>query len=234
MADDENTYTSNRRLNSGSSVFNALSFMAENIVKGMVNTCIPVKVDSCTKPGTGGAAGYVSCTPLVMQRGADGNSLTPVSLPQLPFARLQCGNCAIVADPQPGDTGLAVFAQQDCSNVAQGGSDPVQAGSFRCFDMADGFYIGGFLNKAPDNWIYLNPEASDGASEIEVHATTAITLDAPRIILKGALTMTSQSGGDTTASLTGTLNATENVTGNGISLNSHTHTCPDGETSGPH
>lgn len=234
MAEDESTYTSNRRLNSGSSAFNALSFMAENIVKGMVNTCIPVKVESCTKPGTGGAAGYVSCTPLVMQRGADGNSLTPVELPQLPFMRLQCGNCAIVADPQPGDIGLAVFAQQDCSNVAQGGSSPVQAGSFRCFDMADGFYVGGFLNNAPENWIVFDPEAKDDSPQIAIHATTKIVLDAPQIVLKGALTMESQSGGNTTATMTGTLNATQNVTANGISLNSHTHTCPDGETSGPH
>lgn len=229
MAEDKTTYTSNRRLNSGSSVFNALSFMAENIVKGMVNTCIPVKVESCTKPGTGGAAGYVSCTPLVMQMGADGNSLAPVALPQLPFMRLQCGNCALVADPQPGDIGLAVFAQQDCSNVAQGGSSPVQAGSFRCFDMADGFYVGGFLNNTPENWVEFDIEGN-----ITVHATKKVTLDAPQIVLKGAVTMESQSGGNTTATMTGTLNATQNVTANGISLNSHTHTCPDGETSGPH
>lgn len=233
MAEDESTYTSNRRLNSGSSVFNALSFMAENIVKGMVNTCIPVKVESCTKPGTGGAAGYVSCTPLVMQMGADGNSLTPVALPQLPFLRLQCGNCAIVADPKPGDIGLAVFAQQDVSNVGQGASEPVQAGSFRCFDMADGFYIGGFLNSAPENWIFLNYEGGDDG-EISVHATTKITLDAPQIVLKGAITMQSQSGGNTTATMTGTLNATQDVTAAGIKLKTHTHTCPDGETSGPH
>lgn len=229
MAGDENTYTSNRRLNSGSSVFNALSFMAENIVKGMVNTCIPVKVESCTAPGTGGAAGYVSCTPLVMQMGADGNSLASVALPQLPFMRLQCGNCAIVADPKPGDIGLAVFAQQDCSNVAQGGSDPVQAGSFRCFDMADGFYVGGFLNKAPENWVEFDTDGN-----ITIHATKKVTLDAPQIELKGAITMQSQSGGNTSASITGTLAVSDNVTIDGLSMNSHTHTGVHGETSGPH
>ena len=229
MAEDKTTYTSNQKLNSGSSMFNALSFMTENIVKGMINTCIPVKVESCTKPSTGGAAGYVSCTPLVMQRGADGNSLMSVELPQLPFMRLQCGNCAIVADPQEGDIGLAVFAQQDCSNVSQGGSSPVQAGSFRCFDMADGFYIGGFLNNAPENWIEFDTEGN-----ISVHATEQITLDAPQIVLKGAITMQSQSGGNTSASISGEMAVSQNVTIGDLSMNSHTHTCPDGETSGPH
>jgi hypothetical protein len=134
MAEDT-TRTSNRRLNSGASEYNALSFMMEQMIKGMVNTAIPVRVDSCTKPGVGGAAGYVSATPLVQQRGADGKSLQPVSLPQLPFFRLQCGTAAVVLDPQPGDVGLAVFSQQDASNIEAGKTDPVQAGSFRCFDM---------------------------------------------------------------------------------------------------
>ena len=37
MAEDT-TRTSNRRLNSGASEYNAISFLVENMIKGMVNT----------------------------------------------------------------------------------------------------------------------------------------------------------------------------------------------------
>ena len=210
MAEDT-TRTSNRRLNSGASEFNAISFLVEQMVKGMVNTAIPVRVDSCTKPGVGGAAGYVSATPLVQQRGADGKGLMPVSLPQLPYFRLQCGTAAVVLDPQPGDIGLAICSQQDSSNVQAGTSDPVQAGSFRCFDLSDSFYVGGFLNQAPTTYIHLDPEKG----EITVKAPTKITIDAPQIELKGAVTM-GGAGSSDTITLDGniTTNGNFSTTGN--------------------
>lgn len=205
--------TSNRRLNSSSSAYNAISFVIENAVKGMVNTCIPVRVDSCTAPGTGGAAGYVSCTPLVTQMSADGKALAPVSLPQLPFFRLQCGTAAIVADPKPGDIGLAVFAQQDCSAIPQGGTEPVQPGSFRSFDMSDGFYIGGFLNTAPTMFIEL---AQDG-STINVKAPSTLSIEAPTVKIKGNVQIT---GNVNTA---GTMASTGDMTAGSISMQGHRH-----------
>ena len=212
MAEDT-TRTSNRRLNSGASEYNALSFMMEQMIKGMVNTAIPVRVDSCTKPGVGGAAGYVSATPLVQQRGADGKSLQSVSLPQLPFFRLQAGTAAVVLDPQPGDVGLAVFSQQDASNIEAGKTEPVQAGSFRCFDMSDGFYIGGFYGQTPTTYVHLDPERG----EVTVKAPTKIMLDAPTIELKGALQMGNATGDASggTITLTGNIQATGSANFNG-------------------
>jgi hypothetical protein len=207
MAEDT-TRTSNRKLNSGASEFNALSFMMEQAIKGLVNTAIPVRVDSCTKPGVGGAAGYVSATPLVQQRGADGKSLQPVSLPQLPFFRLQCGTAAVVLDPQPGDVGLAVFSQQDASNIEAGKTEPVQAGSFRCFDMSDGFYVGGFYGQTPTTYVHLDPETG----EAYIKAPTKITIDAPQIELKGALTMGGATGGADTITLDGNVTTNGNIT----------------------
>lgn len=206
MAEDT-TRTSNRRLNSGASEFNAISFLVEQAIKGLVNTAIPVRVDSCTKPGVGGAAGYVSATPLVQQRGADGKSLMPVSLPQLPFFRLQCGTAAVVLDPQPGDVGLAVFSQQDASNIEAGKTDPVQAGSFRCFDMSDGFYVGGFYGQVPQTFVHLDPEKG----EAYIKAPTKITIDAPQIELKGALTM-GGAGSSDTITLDGNVTTNGNIT----------------------
>ena len=210
MAEDT-TRTSNRKLNSGASEYNAISFLVEQAIKGMVNTAIPVRVDSCTKPGVGGAAGYVSATPLVQQRGADGKALMPVSLPQLPFFRLQCGTAAVVLDPQPGDVGFAVFAQQDISNIKEGTSEPVQAGSFRCFDQSDGVYLGGILGAgAPETYVFLDPEKG----EITVKAPTKIIIDAPQIELKGAVTM-GGAGSSDTITLDGNITTNGNFTTTG-------------------
>ena len=224
MAEDT-TRTSNRRLNSGASEYKAISFLVEQAIKGMVNTAIPVRVDSCTKPGVGGAAGYVSATPLVMQRGADGKGLQPVSLPQLPFFRLQAGNAAVVLDPQPGDIGLAICSQQDSSNVQAGTSGPVQAGSFRCFDMSDSFYVGGFMNQTPETYIHLDPEKG----EVTVKSPAKITLESPTIELKGSLQMgnSSGSGSGDTISLTGNIQATGSATFDGNIRSNGSITAPD-------
>jgi len=224
MAEDT-TRTSNRKLNSGASEYNALSFMMEQMIKGMVNTAIPVRVDSCTKPGVGGAAGYVSATPLVQQRGADGKSLMPVSLPQLPFFRLQCGTAAVVLDPQPGDVGLAIFSQQDASNLEAGKTDPVQAGSFRCFDMSDGFYVGGFYGQTPTTYVWLDPEKG----EASIKAPTKISLEAPTIELKGSLVMGNTAGDASggTITLTGNIQATGSAAFNGNIRSEGSITAPD-------
>ena len=158
MATDSQTVTSNRRRNSGASPYNALEFLIDNALKQKINVAIPVRVDSCTAPGPNGAAGYVSATPLIAQRDADGNTLEQVSIPQLPFFRLSCGAAAIVADPQPGDVGLAVFAQSDISGLSAGSADPVAPASFRSFDMSDGIYLGGILGQPPTVFIHLDPE----------------------------------------------------------------------------
>ena len=136
----------------GSSDLNALDFFVRSIIKGMVNTAIPVRVDSIERPAEGGGAGYLSATPLIRMRSASGDALATVSIPKLRWFRLQHGTAAIIVDPKPGDVGLAVFAQQDVSTLS-GGADPVQPGSFRCFDMSDGFYIGGFWGKTPTTFI---------------------------------------------------------------------------------
>lgn len=209
MAEDT-TRTSNRKLNSGASEFNALSFMMEQMIKGMVNTAIPVRVDSCTKPGVGGAAGYVSATPLVQQRGADGNALMPVSLPQLPYYRVQAGTAAVVLDPQPGDIGLAVFSQQDASNVKEGTSEPVQAGSFRAFDMSDGFFVASHYGQTPTTFVHLDPEKG----EVTIKAPTKITIDAPQIELKGAVTM-GGAGSSDTITLDGSIVTNGNISTSG-------------------
>lgn len=130
--------------------------------------------------------GYVQAIPLVCSyesgMGAEKKRLQPTTIPKLPYCRLQGGEGALVCDPKIGDVGLAVFAQQDISRlfnadqddntVGGGGSEgngdaseqeaePVLPGSFRTFDMSDGIYIGGILNKKPKAWVEFTGEGDD-------------------------------------------------------------------------
>ena len=196
----------NKRLTSGSSEFNAMEFLIRNTILGLVNTAIPVIVTAVDAGGSGAPTGYVTVKPLVCQVDGFGETLDPAELFRVPYARVQGGVAALVIDPVPGDIGLAVFAKSDCSGVAQMQSKPVQPGSFRKFSMSDGFYLGGFLNRAPSVYIEVKQDQS-----IVITASGGVTVNAPTVMVPS---------GDVIAS--------------GISLNSHTHTCPDGETSGPH
>ena len=144
---------------SATSELNALHFLIQSIVKGMVNTAIPVRVDEVNRTGEGGGAEYLSATPLVEMRSASGEAIPNVTIPKLRWFRLQHGTAAIIIDPKPGDIGLAIFAQQDVSALS-GGNTPVQPGSFRCFDMSDGFYVGGFWGKTPTTFIHLEDEGT--------------------------------------------------------------------------
>lgn len=220
---------SNSTLDTPSSPFNILSFLMESVLNQQLNTALPVRVDSCTKPGTGDAAGYVSATPLICQRGSDGRALIPVSIPKLPFFRLQCGKAAVVIDPQPGDVGLAVFAQKDCSTLQAGKTEPEVAGSFRRFDMSDGFYIGGFLGVPPETFVHLDTETLSvtitGPRKVAVNADEKITLNAPLVEVTGRIVQTGERAGNDGSSFTGGFtNTGGRVTSNGIVLEEHTHT----------
>ena len=81
-----------------------------------------------------------------------------------------------------------------------------------------------------------------------IHASKSVTIDAPDTFFTGNITVqglingqggfTVTGGGGVVANcniqLNGSMAATGDVTASGISLNSHTHTAPHGETSGPH
>lgn len=207
-----------------SSETNALLFLIKSIIGQTVNTCIPVVVTGVERAGKGAGAGYLSCKPLVMQRAANGDSLPCVEIPRVPYFRLQHGTASIVCDPVVGDVGLAVFAKSDTSNVNGDGQEK-QAGSFRAFDMSDGFYLGGFWGKAPTTFIHLE---QDGSIEIEstkevtvktaqvkIEASNRYEITAPQIILNGAIT--GGGSGGATANFTG------DVIAKNVSVATHTH-----------
>lgn len=232
----------------GTSNFNALDFMIQSTIKGMINTAIPVRVDAIERPADASGATYLSATPLICQRDADGNALPSVSIPKLRWFRYQHGTAAIICDPKPGDIGLAIFAQQDVSTLS-GGNQPVQPGSFRCFDMSDGFYIGGFWGQKPTTYIriedtgditiiaptstkHTSPTITVNCDTATVNATQSVNITAPNTNVDGKLTVTGLITGQGGMAISGGSGATVDgnfavsngdVSADDISLKSHVH-----------
>lgn len=180
----------------GNSQYNALSFMIQQAIREQVNTCIICKV-------VGVSDGYVDVLPLVTQISGKDEAIAPTTLYKLPFMRYHAGIAAVILNPVVGDIGLAVFAGKDCSNVKVGTSEPVPPASFRDNSMANGFYIGGFLNQAPSVFI----ELTQG----------------------GAVNITAPGG----VNINGNVTVSGDVVASGKSLVNHTHKGVHGETSPP-
>ena len=221
------------------SPYNQLIYTIKQTILQTVSTAIPVRVDSVERNGDGSGGGYLSATPLVAQTDASGNLIPPVSIPRLPYFRLQHGTAAIICDPAPGDVGLAIFAQSDCSKLS-GGTDPVVRGSFRTFDMSDGFYFGGFWGKKPETFIHIEQAGTvhvvaktvtTDCQQATVNATTHADVTTPEMKVTGKLTVTGlitgtgglAISGGSGASVNGSLTTTGDVTAAGISLDNHTH-----------
>ena len=185
----------------GSSELNALNFFVWSIITNKVNTAIPVRVDAIARPGEGGGAAYLSATPLVKMRAAVGTALPTVSIPKLRWFRYQHGSAAIICDPKPGDIGLAVFAQQDVS-VLSGGNEPVQPGSFRCFDISDGFYLGGFWGSAPKTFIHIEDDGT-----LHIVAPKSEHVESPQITIDCENIVVNASSAATVNTETATINA---------------------------
>ena len=146
-----------KRLTSGNTMTNAVSFLVEQMIRDTVNTAEVVSIDEADQNSTGGAAGYADATPLVCQTDGFNNTLPQTSIPHMPFFRPQAGKAAIVMDPQPGDKAILLAMKRDSTGVVTGKGDQVQPGSFRTYDLADGYLLNGFLGQAPEIWLELNP-----------------------------------------------------------------------------
>ena len=250
----ENTVKGNQKPTSGNSVYNSLDMMMRNFIDANVNTAAVVTVTGCDEPGPEGAAGYVTVKPLVAPVDNFGEAMPTAEAFQLPFLRYQAGKAAVVLDPQPGDIGLAVYTKSDSSGVGQG-----QPASNRTFDAANGFYIGGFSNQAPEIFIELNKEGEiniKAKADITIETEGDIKMAAANIAMKAATVtidgVTSSTGGwsnsggmtnngglinnggiSNNGGLTnngGMTNSGGSTVSNGISLEEHTHTGDSGGT----
>ena len=190
---------------------------------------------------TGYNAAVATCTVQPAVRGqvqGESGAWAGVDLPLLvdvPVVFPRGGGFTLTYPIQSGDECLVVFSSRCIDGWWQDGG-VANAPDSRMHDLSDGFALVGPRSQAGR----LNPPAhaenvqlrsDDGETyveltpggEITAKAQSSITLEAPSIILKGTLSMQSQAGGNTTATLQGSLHATEDVTASDISLASHTH-----------
>lgn len=191
-------------------IYNSLQFFVQQSL-AKVQTATIVKVVACSNNGGVSVVGTVDVQILVNQITGQMLATPHVTMYSLPYLRIQGGTNAVIIDPQPGDIGIAVFASRDITNVK---STKTQAnpGSFRMHDFGDGMYLGGLLNGSPSQFVQFT------SSGITLISPGTITLQAPNIVLNGAL---QQTGGNATMSQS--LTVTGDVTADGTSLHAHVH-----------
>lgn len=212
------------------SEYGTLQFIIQQMLFRM-ETCTLVKVIACTRAGGVAPWGTVDVQPLINQVAGDDTAWPHGTLYRLPYMRIQGGRNAVIIDPEPGDMGLAHFASRDISalktqaaiDAVVGGNPGVNPGSARQFNMADGFYTGGYLNGEPEQYVAFSEGGITVHSPVkvtitapiaEVIAGTRITLQAPTIELKGAV---NQTDGDVSmgqnVQIDGNLNVDGDITG---------------------
>jgi hypothetical protein len=171
-----------KELATGNSEFNQLEFVVRMLTgKFNIATLAQVVAVNPAPNNTSQAVGTVDVLPLVGQVDGGGAIWPATTIFDLPYFRLQAGTAAILVDPVVGDVGLVVFCDKDISSVKASQGQPAGPASARRFDMADGFYVGGWMSAVvPTNYIQVN------ASQIEV-AVGGITavLTSSGIVLTG-------------------------------------------------
>jgi len=166
---------------SNTSRLNALRFVMLQVLGG-VRTAQLVKVISCTNSGGVSAVGQVVVQPLVNAVDGEGNAVPHGPLYALPYFRLQGGANAVIIDPQANDIGLAVFADRYISNV-KSTKKQANPGSARQHSMADGLYIGGFLNGTPTQYIQF----TDSGINLVDKNGNEISMQSGKILMTTAL-----------------------------------------------
>lgn len=131
---------------------NVVAFIVKRYLAQM-STMKVVKVKAVAGGGTAASPGTVDVQPLVNQLDGYGNKVEHGTVYKLPWYRMQGGSGAVVCDPKAGDVGMVICADRDTSAVRTSGGEPANPGSYRKFDLADGVYVGGILNGAPEQFV---------------------------------------------------------------------------------
>jgi hypothetical protein len=246
MADIENGYMGKERQDSGTSDYNAQSFLVWQILRSISGARL-VKIMAVTNAGSVSPVGFVDVQPLVNQVDGYKNATPHGTIYHLPYFRLQGGGNAVIIDPQIGDIGVAVIEDRDISSV-KANAGQANPGSDRIFDMADGLYIGGFLNGAPTQYVQFSTAGIELLSPtkinltaplVEVDASTSFTVNTPQSTFSGAVTiegllswlagMTGSIGSGVASIITGAVQFIGTITSNGHAIDSsHQHTSSGG------
>lgn len=150
MTVDTQQYYGQTDPTTGQGDWNAMRFAIQQQMLGL-NTSMPVEVVSVRASGVA-PVGFVNIRILVSQVTGDDRTVDHGEIPNVPYFRLQGGTNAVIIDPEPGDIGMASFCSRDISAV-KNARQAAPPGSRRSYDFSDAMYVGGFLNKAPTQYI---------------------------------------------------------------------------------
>ena len=229
----------------GNSDYNAVNQQIEARIQRL-ETMFLGRVDSCQSSGVAGSK-TVGATPMSQMIDGNGNAYASPSYPSLPHYRIQQGTAAIIMNPRPGDIGVFVCSKRDISNVSQG-KQPGPPGSTRSFSPSDAVMVGSIHTQVPTYYIDFSDQDKiliHAPAGVTIESDTAVTVKAPQVTIDAAETtikghVTVEGGlnvaGGSGAAVDGSLTTTGDVTADGISLTSHTHsgvTPGGGNTGGP-
>jgi phage baseplate assembly protein gpV len=178
----------------------------------------------------------------------EGNGYKSPSYPALPHYRVQAGIAAVILDPVPGDIGVFSCTKRDSTNVSVTSNDQQIPASMRSFSPSDAIMVGTVHTKDPTTWIHLKQDNTiviHAPSGVKIESDTSVEITAPQVTVNattvtvnatestfsghvtvlGGITVSGGGGSQMTGDFTlnGSMNATDDVTASGISLNSHVH-----------
>ena len=202
-----------------------------------VHTCQLVQVQAVNP--VSGKVGFLTVQPLILETDTNNLVLAQSPIYNVPYVRYQGGSSAVILDPVAGDIGLAIFAENDITNIKQTlAAGP--AATDRSHSTADALYIGGVLNPDATQYVQFQP----GGAGINIVSPGVISLQAGSsvTITAGTTAHITASGGltiDANVTLNGTMSGTHAGAGayqfagtivapdaviNGVTQSTHKHT----------
>lgn len=143
--------------------FNQMDFMIRRTLVD-VHTSLPCRVLECyplppgdAKANDEGIMGLVDVELMIDQIDNKREKINTHPIYNVPYGRLQVGNCAIVMDPVKGDKGWLQFAERDISIYKNTGEKSLPA-TDRMLSQSDCWYFPGVMNKPPEIYIQIHPE----------------------------------------------------------------------------
>lgn len=172
--------------------FNKQYFLVQQLI-GTIRTVTLVQVQSCSNADTVDAVGTVDVLPLVNMMDGAGKTYQHETIYNVPYFRLQGGKNAIIADPQKGDIGIALFADRDISSV-KNSKKQGNPGSRRRYAFADALYIGGVLNDVPQQYLRFKVDSDGNPAGMEMvdKFANSIVMDTNGIVITSYKDLTIQ------------------------------------------
>ena len=150
-----------------------LSFVISQLI-GRVITIVPVRVQAIHNGGSLDSDPYVDVLPLLEMTDGASTGTPYETIYTVPVFRLRSGTAAILVDPFAGDVGLMLVAYRDTANLVaadeassgslQNGTKTYQPGSLAQYDWGSGFYLGGALNGAVEQYLQITASLIKGVA----------------------------------------------------------------------